>query len=64
MSAAGINEINTGACKAGKTFPLPSPEPRIDPRLWETLCRRTCAVRFLWGKNGYLNLTAPAHSSC
>ena len=40
-----------------------SPEPRIDPRLWETLCRRTCAVGFLEPKIGYLNLTAPAQSS-
>ena len=47
MSAAGINEINTSACEAGETFPFSSSEPRIDPRLWEILCRGTCAVGFL-----------------
>ena len=41
-----------------------SPGPRVDPRLWETLRRRTCAVGFLQPKIGHLNLTAPAHSSC
>ena len=41
-----------------------SPEPRVDPRLWETLRRRTCAVGFLQPKIGYLSLRAPAHSSC
>ena len=34
-----------------------------DPRLWETLCRRTCAVGFLKPNTGYLKITAPAHSS-
>ena len=38
-------------------FSFSLPELRIDPRLLETLCRRTCAVGFLWPKIGYLNLT-------
>ena len=33
-----------------------SPEPQIDPRLWETLCRRTCAVGFLFEPYGAFSL--------
>ena len=34
------------------SYAFSSPEPRINPRLWETLCRRTCAVGFLQPKIG------------
>ena len=42
-----------------QVFTFSSPEPRIDPRLWETLCAITCAVAFLCLLTPGANMNAP-----